>query len=152
MRDAESLLDRLLLLEGPLTREAVEASLGLPPREALRRLAENLLRGRSQEALEEARRLYGEGFAPRSLVGGLMEVLREALHAAYGLGGRPLPASPEALLAALGDLDEALERLSKRSDLLSLEVALLRALAPPASRARDQEPAPPPSEAPKAPE
>ncbi|GAB5603873.1 DNA polymerase III subunit gamma/tau [Thermus sp. FJN-A] len=152
MRDAESLLDRLLLLEGPLTREAVEASLGLPPREALRRLAENLLRGRSQEALEEARRLYGEGFAPRSLVGGLMEVLREALHAAYGLGGRPLPASPEALLAALGDLDEALERLSKRSDLLSLEVALLRALAPPASPARDQEPAPPPSEAPKAPE
>jgi len=128
MRDAESLLERLLLLEGPLTRTQVEAALGLPPKEALARLAEALLLGKVPEALAEARRLYGLGFAPRSLVGGLMEVLREGLYAAYGLGGARLPAGPEELLQALTRLDEALERLSRRSDLLALEAALLNLL------------------------
>jgi DNA polymerase-3 subunit gamma/tau len=128
MRDAETLLERLLLLEGPLTRTQVEAALGLPPKEALARLAEALLLGKVPEALAEARRLYGLGFAPRSLVGGLMEVLREGLYAAYGLGGARLPAGPEALLQALTRLDEALERLSRRSDLLALEAALLNLL------------------------
>jgi len=130
MRDAESLLDRLLLLEDPLTRAKVEEALGLPPKEALFGLAQALGEGRLKEALEAARRLYGQGFAPRSLVGGLMEALREALYAAYGLPGRPLPLSPEALLSALTRLDEASERLGKRSDLLSLEAALLSAFAP----------------------
>ncbi len=125
MRDAESLLDRLLLLEGPLTRAQVEEALGLPPKEALFHLAQALLEGRIPQALAEARRLYGLGFAPRSLVGGLMEVLREGLYAAYGLGGVRLSAPPEALLQALTRLDEALERLSRRSDLLALEAALL---------------------------
>ncbi|WP_022797401.1 DNA polymerase III subunit gamma/tau [Thermus islandicus] len=129
MRDAESLLDRLLLLEGPLTRARVEEALGLPPREALARLAEDLAQGRVREALEEARGLYEQGFAPRSLVGGLMEVLREGLYAAYGLGGARLPIGPEALLQALTRLDESLERLSRRSDLLALEAALLHAFA-----------------------
>ena len=125
MRDAESLLDRLLLLEGPLTRAKVEEALGLPPKEALFHLAQALLEGRIPQALAEARRLYGLGFAPRSLVGGLMEVLREGLYAAYELGGVRLSAPPEALLQALTRLDEALERLSRRSDLLALEAALL---------------------------
>jgi DNA polymerase-3 subunit gamma/tau len=125
MRDAESLLDRLLLLEDPLTRDRVEEALGLPPKEALFHLAQALLEGRIPQALAEARRLYGLGFAPRSLVGGLMEVLREGLYAAYGLGGVGLSAPPEALLQALTRLDEALERLSRRSDLLALEAALL---------------------------
>jgi DNA polymerase-3 subunit gamma/tau len=61
-------------------------------------------------------------------VGGLMEVLREGLYAAYGLGGARLPAGPEELLQALTRLDEALERLSRRSDLLALEAALLNLL------------------------
>ncbi|SDE47946.1 DNA polymerase III, tau subunit [Thermus arciformis] len=150
MRDAESLLDRLLLLEGPLTRAKVEEALGLPPKEALSRLARALAEGRVGEALGEARRLYGQGFAPRSLVLGLMEVLREGLYAAYGLGGASLPASPLALLQALTALDEASERLAKRSDLLGLEAALLQAF-PPSSPPRPQEappdplvPAPPP--------
>lgn len=128
MRDAESLLDRLLLLEGPLTRKRVEEALGLPPKEALSRLARGLARGDLKEVLSEARGLYAKGFAPRSLVGGLMEVLREALYAAHGLPGRALPAPPEVLLAALAALDESLERLSRRSDLLALEVALLGCL------------------------
>ena len=144
MRDAESLLERLLLLEGPLTRTQVEAALGLPPKEALARLAEALLLGKVPEALAEARRLYGLGFAPRSLVGGLMEVLREGLYAAYGLGGARLPAGPEELLQALTRLDEALERLSRRSDLLALEAALLN-LAP--AGPTPQRAAPPPEPA-----
>ncbi|GLV49164.1 DNA polymerase III subunit gamma/tau [Thermus sp. LT1-2-5] len=131
MRDAESLLDRLLLLEDPLTRAKVEEALGLPPKEALFGLAQALGEGRVKEGLEAARRLYAQGFAPRTLVGGLMEALREALYAAYGLPGRPLALPPEALLAALTRLDEALERLARRSDLLALEAALLVAFAPP---------------------
>ncbi|RTH35474.1 DNA polymerase III, subunit gamma and tau [Thermus scotoductus] len=127
LRDAESLLDRLLLLEGPLTRKQVEEALGLPPREALSRLAQGLARGDLKEVLSEARGLYAKGFAPRSLVGGLMEVLREALYAAHGLPGESLEAPPEALLGALTALDEAMERLAKRSDLLALEAALLQA-------------------------
>ncbi|WP_038055181.1 DNA polymerase III subunit gamma/tau [Thermus amyloliquefaciens] len=127
MRDAESLLDRLLLLEGPLTRKRVEEALGLPPKEALSRLARGLARGDLGEVLSEARRLYAQGFAPRSLVGGLMEVLREALYAAHGLPGEGMEAPPEALLGALTALDEAMERLAKRSDLLALEASLLQA-------------------------
>ncbi|ADW20722.1 DNA polymerase III subunit gamma/tau [Thermus scotoductus] len=127
LRDAESLLDRLLLLEGPLTRKQVEEALGLPPREALSRLARGLARGDLKEVLSEARGLYAKGFAPRSLAGGLMEVLREALYAAHGLPGEGLEAPPEALLGALTALDEAMERLAKRSDLLALEAALLQA-------------------------
>jgi DNA polymerase-3 subunit gamma/tau len=133
MRDAESLLDRLLLLEGPLTQARVEEALGLPPREALFRLVRHLAQGEVPKALEAARGLYAQGFAPRSLVGGLMEVLREALYAAHGLPGTPLPLPPEAILKALTHLDEALERLAKRADLLALEAALLGAFAPSAS-------------------
>ncbi len=70
MRDAESLLDRLLLLEGPLTQARVEEALGLPPREALFRLVRHLAQGEVPKALEAARGLYAQGFAPRSLVGG----------------------------------------------------------------------------------
>ena len=147
MRDAESLLERLLLLEGPLTRTQVEAALGLPPKEALARLAEALLLGKVPEALAEARRLYGLGFAPRSLVGGLMEVLREGLYAAYGLGGARLPAGPEELLQALTRLDEALERLSRRSDLLALEAALLNLLNLAPTGPAPQRAAPPPEPA-----
>ncbi|GGN03183.1 DNA polymerase III subunit gamma/tau [Thermus composti] len=151
MRDAESLLDRLLLLEGPLTRAKVEEALGLPPKEALFRLAEALARGEAQKALEEARRLYAQGFAPRSLVGGLMETFREALYAGFGLGGKALPLDPDRLLAALTALDEALERLAKRSDLLALEASLLRAgqaLTP----ARTGPPEPRPGETPAPPQ
>ncbi|WP_114313073.1 DNA polymerase III subunit gamma/tau [Thermus caldifontis] len=127
LRDAESLLDRLLLLEGPLTRKRVEEALGLPPKEALSRLARGLARGDLKEVLSLARGLYAQGFAPRSLVGGLMEVIREALYAAYGLPGEGMEAPPEALLGALTALDEAMERMAKRSDLLALEASLLQA-------------------------
>lgn len=127
LRDAESLLERFLLLEGPLTRKEVERALGLPPREALAEIAASLARGKTAEALGLARRLYGEGYAPRSLVSGLLEVFREGLYAAFSLAGTPLPAPPQALIAAMTALDEAMERLARRSDALSLEVTLLEA-------------------------
>ena len=116
----------------------MERALGLPPREALAEIAASLARGKTAEALGLARRLYGEGYAPRSLVSGLLEVFREGLYAAFGLAGTPLPAPPQALIAAMTALDEAMERLARRSDALSLEVALLeagRALAAEALRA-----------------
>lgn len=128
MRDAESLLDRLLTLEGPITLKKTEEALGLPPQEALFALAEGLDRGRLREALEEARRLYTQGFAARTLAGGLLEAFRAGLYARMGLAQGPhLEGPEERLVAAMTALDEALERLSKRSDALSLELALLSA-------------------------
>ncbi len=143
MRDAESLLDRLLALEGPLTLQKTENALGLPPQEALFALAEALDQGQLQIALGQAQQLYTQGFAARTLAQGLLEALRAGLYARMGLGlGPHLRASEERLLAAMTALDEALERLNKRSDALSLELALLgayQALHPPTCA-----PAPPP--------
>lgn len=146
MRDAESLLDRLLLLE-EITLARVEEALGLPPREALKGLAEALFQGEVGKALALARTLYVQGFAPRSLVGGLLEVLRGFL---YGrVEGKEGP-SPWALVAAMKALDEGLERLARRSDALGLEVVLLeagQAFAP--SPRQEEPPTPPPPEPPK---
>jgi DNA polymerase III subunit gamma/tau len=47
MRDAESLLDRLLTLEGPLTLKQTEDALGLPPRRLCLRWPRPWTRGRS---------------------------------------------------------------------------------------------------------
>ncbi|WP_245575218.1 DNA polymerase III subunit gamma/tau [Meiothermus rufus] len=144
MRDAESLLDRLLALEGPLTLQKTENALGLPPQEALFALAEALDQGQLRIALTQAQQLYTQGFAARTLAQGLLEALRAGLYARMGLGlGPHLQAPEERLLAAMTALDEALERLAKRSDALSLELALLgayQALHPSAPA-----PAPPPS-------
>ncbi|MEJ5336890.1 MAG: DNA polymerase III subunit gamma/tau [Thermus sp.] len=148
MRDAESLLDRLLLLE-EITLARVEEALGLPPKEGLEGLAEALFQGDTGRALALARALYAQGFAPRSLVGGLLEVLRGHLYAKVEGGKGP---SEVALIAAMKALDEGLERLSRRSDALGLEVVLLEAglpfrtegtPAPPPPKAEAKAPAPP---------
>jgi len=137
MRDAESLLDRLLTLEGPLTLAATEAALGLPPQEALFAVAEALDRGQIRAALEEMQSLYTQGFAARTLAQGLLEALRAGLYGRMGLGLGPHLGSPEErLVLAMTALDEAMERLLKRSDALSLELAVLaayQALQAPAS-------------------
>ncbi|GIW29831.1 MAG: DNA polymerase III subunit gamma/tau [Meiothermus sp.] len=128
MRDAESLLDRLLTLEGPLTLKQTEDALGLPPQEALFALAEALDRGQLRPALEQAHHLYTQGFAARTLAQGLLEALRAGLYGRMGLGTGPHLNQPdERLVAAMTLLDEAQERLLKRSDALSLELALLGA-------------------------
>ncbi len=128
MRDAESLLDRLLTLEGPLTLKQTEDALGLPPQEALFAVAEALDRGQLRPALEQAHHLYTQGFAARTLAQGLLEALRAGLYGRMGLGTGPHLNQPdERLVAAMTALDEAQERLLKRSDALSLELALLGA-------------------------
>ncbi len=128
MRDAESLLDRLLTLEGPLTLKQTEDALGLPPQEALFAVAEALDKGQIRQALEQAQHLYTQGFAARTLAQGLLEALRAGLYGRMGLGTGPHLNQPEEhIVAAMTALDEALERLVKRSDALSLELALLSA-------------------------
>ncbi|MGK0617914.1 DNA polymerase III subunit gamma/tau [Meiothermus cerbereus] len=142
MRDAESLLDRLLTLEGPLTLKQTEDALGLPPQEALFALAEALDKGQIRQALEQAQQLYTQGFAARTLAQGLLEALRAGLYGRMGLGRSPsgqadayapggrgpyLNQPEERLVAAMTALDEAQERLLKRSDALSLELAVLSA-------------------------
>ena len=140
MRDAESLLERLLTLEGPLTLKQTEDALGLPPQEALFALAEALDQGQLRRALEQAHHLYTQGFAARTLAQGLLEALRAGLYGRMGLGRSPsgqadaygstgphLNQPEERLVAAMTALDEAQERLLKRSDALSLELAVLSA-------------------------
>lgn len=155
MRDGESLLDRLLTLEGTLTLPQTEAALGLPPQEALFAVAEALDAGRIREALERTQGLYTQGFAARTLAQGLMEALRAGLYARLGLGTGPqLSASEERLVAAMTALDEAHERLAKRSDALALELALLaayQALHAVAATPAGVQPPQPPSSRPPAP-
>ncbi|GIW33826.1 DNA polymerase III subunit gamma/tau [Meiothermus sp.] len=128
MRDAESLLDRLLTLEGPLTLQQTEEALGLPPQEALFAVAEALDKGQIRQALEQAQHLYTQGFAARTLAQGLLEALRAGLYGRMGLGTGPHLNQPEErIVAAMTALDEAMERLLKRSDALSLELAILSA-------------------------
>lgn len=128
MRDAESLLDRLLTLEGPLTLERAEASLGLAPQQALWELAQTLDAGRVRPAVETAQTLYTQGFAARSLAQGLLEAFRAGLYARMGLGEGPsLEAAEDRLVAAMTAIDQALERLLRRSDFLALELVLLGA-------------------------
>jgi DNA polymerase-3 subunit gamma/tau len=134
MRDAESLLDRLLTLEGTLTLQQTEDALGLPPQEALFAVVEALDKGQIRQALEQAQHLYAQGFAARTLAQGLLEALRAGLYGRMGLGastlagyGPQLIQPEERLVAAMTALDETLERLLKRSDALSLELALLGA-------------------------
>lgn len=128
MRDAESLLDRLLTLEGTITLAQTEAALGLPPQEALFAVAEALDRGQVKQAIEQSQQLYTQGFAARTLAQGLLEAIRAGLYGKMGLGLGPHLNSPEdRLVAAMTALDEALERLLKRSDALALELAVLAA-------------------------
>ena len=121
MRDAESLLDRVLALKPErFTRADAEALLGLPPAAALAELAEALVAGDLEAARARAEGLYLEGHAPRTLVRELKAVLRKRYLAA--------PAQGRLLRAALA-LDEAEERLAREEGRLALDFALLRAHA-----------------------
>jgi DNA polymerase III subunit gamma/tau len=131
MRDAESLLERLLAAGAPLTVAAAETALGLPPKERLARLATALIAGDLRGLLAEATELYGDGFAPRTLAERLARTLRDLLVAhVRGVTVPPgLPQAPDedALIRALHALDDAQERFVRRGDLFALEVTLIRA-------------------------
>ncbi len=126
MRDAESLLDRLLAGGEPITLRRAEDALGLPPHERLRAMAEALAGGDLHALLEQASGLYRAGFAPRTLAEQLARTLRDALHAR--LGGAPwLELGEDDLLRLLHALDDEQERFVRHDDLYSLEVALIKA-------------------------
>jgi DNA polymerase-3 subunit gamma/tau len=129
MRDAESLLERLFASGESITRARAEDALGLPPQERLYALAGHFADGDLAATFAEAGALYRDGFAPRTLAEQLKATLRDALARKLGAGDGPeLSLSQEALLRAIHTLDDEDERFSRRGDLFSLEVALIKTL------------------------
>jgi DNA polymerase-3 subunit gamma/tau len=146
MRDAESLLERLLTPGSTITLGAAEDALGLPPAHRMQRLAASLAAGDLTTLLSEAEGLYRDGFAPRSLAENLALVLRDALRAEV-LGGAEdgfrLPLGQPELLRLIHALDDEQDRFVRRDDLYSLEVALIKGLnAVSGSPAETEVPAP----------
>lgn len=126
MRDAESLLDRLLAGGEAITLQRAEDALGLPPHERLRAMATALTGGDLTGLLDQAAALYRAGFAPRTLAEQLARALRDALHAR--LAGTPwLEVGEDDLLRLLHALDDEQERFVRHDDLYALEVALIKA-------------------------
>lgn len=128
MRDAESLLERLWADGGPIRRDAAEAALGLPPRERLEGLADALATDDLGHLLEDATKLYRDGFSPRTVAEQLARTLRDAVvqDATDGDGYRSA-LSREALLRTLHQFDDELDRFVRQDDLYALEAALLKA-------------------------
>ncbi len=129
MRDAESLLERLLTPGAEISVAAVTEALGLPPAERLERLARSLSEADINAAIAEATGLYHDGFAPRSLAERLNVTLRDALvNRLTGTAGFTVGLDTPALMRMIALLDDEQERFVRRDDLFSLEVALIKAL------------------------
>ena len=129
MRDAESLLERLLTSGEAITQEDAEAALGLPPQSRLQALARYLINRDLNALFSEASSLYADGFAPRSLAERLKLTLREALYTTVGLTDDfRLDAEQDELLRVIHALDDEAERFVRYDDLFSLEVALIKAM------------------------
>jgi len=129
MRDAESMLERLLITDEAITAAAAEEALGLPPRDRLERMAEDLAAGRLGPLLDEAGGLYRDGFAPRTLAEQLGRTLRDGLVLAVGSpGAGPAGLEVAALMRLLHVLDDEMERFQRHDDLYALEVALIKAM------------------------
>jgi DNA polymerase-3 subunit gamma/tau len=128
MRDAESLLERLLATGAPITLRDTESALGLPPQTRVQALARSLVNRDLTTLFREASALYRDGFAPRSLAERLALELRSALYTQVGLDGDfSLPATEDALLRTIHALDDEMDRFVRHDDLFSLEVALIKA-------------------------
>ncbi|MEM7735659.1 MAG: DNA polymerase III subunit gamma/tau [Deinococcota bacterium] len=128
MRDAESLLERLLVSGQAITYQDAETALGLPPQERLQTLAKALVEGQLNALFEAAAELYRAGFAPRSLAERLIMTLRDALYANLGMDGYSfrLPLDEPTMLRLIHALDDETERFVRYNDLFSLEVALIK--------------------------
>ncbi len=126
MRDAESLLDRLLATGEPVTLQLTEDALGLPPHEQLLAMATALATGNLSGLLDQAGSLYRSGFAPRTLAEQLARTLRSVLHAQLA-GESQIALTDTELLRLLHALDDEQERFIRHDDLYSLEVALIKA-------------------------
>ena len=77
LRDAESLLDQLSLLPGPIKADAVWDLLGAVPEQELLNLAEALAEGEPLMLLEASRRLLDRGRDPGAVLQGLAGILRD---------------------------------------------------------------------------
>ena len=129
MRDAESLLERLLASGATITLKDTERALGLPPQTRMQTLARSLAERDLNTMLGEASALYRDGFAPRSLAERLTLELRNALYTQVGLDERfALSLSQDDLLRVIHALDDEMERFIRYDDLFSLEVALIKAV------------------------
>ena len=129
MRDAESLLERLLASGATITVKDTERALGLPPQTRMQTLARSLAEHDLNTMLGEASALYRDGFAPRSLAERLTLELRNALYTQVGLDeGFSLTLSEDDLLRTIHALDDEMERFVRYDDLFSLEVALIKAV------------------------
>ena len=130
MRDAESLLERLLTPEEAISKDDAEKALGLPPQDRLQALAKHLVKGDLEALFKETTLLYNDGFAPRSLCERLKLTLRDALYGQLGLVGHTfkLEVKQESLLRLIHALDDEAERFIRYDDLFSLEVALIKGI------------------------
>ncbi|NKB73991.1 MAG: DNA polymerase III subunit gamma/tau [Synechococcus sp. s2_metabat2_7] len=77
LRDAESLLDQLSLLPGPIKADAVWDLLGAVPEQELLNLAEALAEGEPLTLLEASRRLLDRGRDPGAVLQGMAGILRD---------------------------------------------------------------------------
>jgi DNA polymerase-3 subunit gamma/tau len=77
LRDAESLLDQLSLLPGPIKVEAVWELLGAVPEQELLKLTGALMQNDPLTLLETCRNLLNQGREPGALLQGLAAVLRD---------------------------------------------------------------------------
>lgn len=128
MRDAESMLERLMASGQTIDRAATEAALGLPPQERLEHLATALASDDLPGMLEASADLYRDGFAPRSVAERLAVLLRDAaLNAATHQEGFTLDLARDQHLAALHQFDDDLQRFTRQSDLYALELTLIKA-------------------------
>jgi DNA polymerase III subunit gamma/tau len=128
MRDAESLLERLLTSGETITQHMAEDALGLPPQERMQELSRYLTEQKLNDVFSLAAELYQAGFAPSSLAEALLKTLREALvNKVQGANSFKLETAESDLLRVIHALDNELERFSKRDNLFALEVALIKA-------------------------
>jgi len=128
MRDAESLLERLLVSGENVTREAAEEALGLPPQERIAALARALAARRLPELFDGAAGLYHDGYSPRSVIDALGRALRDSLYRLVTAGEDELQLQQQELLRLIQALDDERERFVRHHDLYALEVTLIKGM------------------------
>jgi DNA polymerase III subunit gamma/tau len=129
MRDAESLLERLLTSGQTITRVMAEDALGLPPAEQMQKLASYVSEQNLEGMFALASELYQAGFAPSSLAETLVKTLRDALVNKVNKDSSfTLELAENDLLRMIQTLDDELEKFSRRDNLFALEVALIKAV------------------------